>query len=250
VAAGPLSWQLRRLPVCASTELELARWLEARERQGRPLPEGARALAVVARRQRFGVGQQGRIWHSPAGGLWLSAALPWPAAPEGTAPLALTAALGLALQLEQLGLHPQLKWPNDLLIGGRKLAGVLPRLRWRGGAIRWAQVGVGLNGNNRVPAGAINLAAALAGGRCGVRWHPRAQPRWLEPLVLAGLGWAAARALAADSIRRQAEARLWVPAEGWPHAGRLWLVRGLNSRGGLLLQRGPEQLTLERQPSV
>ncbi|MEY3768576.1 MAG: hypothetical protein RLZZ11_1646, partial [Cyanobacteriota bacterium] len=103
--------------MCASTELELERWLA----------DGVRPpLVVCARQQRHGHGQQGRIWQSPPGGVWLSAALPWPAESTGAASLALAAALGIALELEALGLRPQIKWPNDLLISGRKLAGILP----------------------------------------------------------------------------------------------------------------------------
>ena len=65
-----LPWRLRLLPVCASTEVELSRWLH----QGASAP-----LAVLARRQRHGCGQRQRHWQSPPGGLWLSAALPWQA---------------------------------------------------------------------------------------------------------------------------------------------------------------------------
>ena len=90
-----LPWRLRYLPLCASTELELSRWLK----QGDEPP-----LAVVARRQRHGVGQHGRQWQSPAGGLWLSAAIPWqqPLSPEA------------AQQLPRRWLQPSLlSWPLD-----------------------------------------------------------------------------------------------------------------------------------------
>ncbi|WP_414026871.1 hypothetical protein [Cyanobium sp. ATX-6F1] len=83
----------------------------------------------------------------------MSAALPWPPQVDGTAALGLAVAVGLALQLEALGLEPRLKWPNDLLVQGAKVAGLLPRLRRRGERIRWAQVGLGLNGHNPVPPG-------------------------------------------------------------------------------------------------
>lgn len=239
-------WQLRRLPVCASTEIELARWLARREREGRPLPESGTCLAVVSRRQRFGMGQQGRIWHSPVGGLWLSAAFPWPTAVDGSTPLALAAALGLALQLERLGLRPQIKWPNDLLLDGRKLAGVLPRLRWRGGTMRWAQVGVGINGVNQVPDGAVSLAKGLAGHR----WHPMATPRRMEPLVLSGVAWAVAGATQVDKVLASVDQRLWQPIGGWPHAGKLWQVRGITAAGGLRLERPGESLTLTSRRSV
>lgn len=233
--------------MCASTELELARWLEARERTARPLPSLQRGLAVVARRQRFGVGQRGRIWHSPAGGLWLSAAFGWGGQHQNSAALGLAAAVGLAQQLEALGLPVQIKWPNDLLIGGRKLAGLLPRLRLRGAAIRWAQMGVGLNGTNRLPAdavagGAISLAEAL-----GRRHHPQARADRLLARVLAALDWARAHADQPELVRLAAEARLWRPAAGWPHAGETWQVLGLHADGRLRLGREGQELALTRR---
>ncbi len=247
MAPEPLSWQLRRLPVCASTELELARWLEARERAGQPLPAGQRGLAVLARRQRFGVGQQGRIWQSPPGGLWLSAAFPWARQLPGAASLGLAVAVGLALQLEALGLPVQLKWPNDLLVGERKLAGLLPRLRLRGSAIRWAQVGVGLNGCNHVPAGAISVAQALGSRRRHPYPHPLAKPDQLQPRVLAALAWAAGQAERPERVRQAAEARLWRPAAGWLHQGERWQVLGLHADGRLRLGRSGQELALDRR---
>ena len=224
----PLPWRLRRLPVCASTELELEPWVAAA-----PPP-----LAVLADRQRFGQGQRGRLWQSPRGGVWLSAALPWPE--HTAAALSLAAALGLVLQLEALGLQPRIKWPNDLLLGGRKLAGLLPRLRWRGGRVRHAQVGVGLNGCNPVPAGAISVAAAL-----GHPNHPQARPDRLAARVLRGLEWAVAAADQPELVRRQAEMRLWMP-DDVEHLGRRWSVEGLAADGGLRLACGGERVTLQR----
>lgn len=246
MAGGPLSdralargWQLRRLSVCASTEVELARWLAARQ-------TAAARLAVVARRQRFGVGQQGRTWVSPPGGLWLSAAFPWRQELPGSASLGLAAAVGIALQLELLGVAVQLKWPNDLLVDGCKLAGLLPRLRMRGPSVRWAQVGVGINGCNRLPAigppGAISLAQALG----GQRHHPQARPERLLPRVLAGLDWAAAHADQPETVRLAAEARLWHPEGGWLQGDETWQVLGLHADGRLRLGRAARELALMR----
>jgi BirA family biotin operon repressor/biotin-[acetyl-CoA-carboxylase] ligase len=197
-------------------------------------------LALIAQHQRYGYGQQGRVWHSPRGGVWLSAALPWPVQPEGSASLALAASLGIVLQLERLGLRPHLKWPNDVLLDGRKLAGILPRLRWRGPQVRYAQLGVGINGVNRVPAGAISLTKAL--GPCP---HPQAQPPRLAALVLRGLEWATANAGQAELVRREAEHRLWRP-EGLEHQGERWSVLGLEVDGGLRLCRGTAEVVLQR----
>jgi BirA family biotin operon repressor/biotin-[acetyl-CoA-carboxylase] ligase len=239
-----LTWQLRRLPVCASTERELDGWLAQRQARGLvtdPLPMAR--LAVQARRQRFGHGQQGRPWFSPPGGLWLSAAFPWTGEVAGSASLGLAVAVGLAHQLEALGLAVQLKWPNDLLVHERKLAGLLPRLRLRGSRIRWAQVGVGLNGCNRVPSGAISVAEALA----FARGHPQARPERLRGRVLAALDWASAHADQPEPVRAAAEARLWRPEPGWLHGGERWDVLGLHSDGRLRLARGGREIALQRQ---
>ena len=242
---------MRRFAVCASTERELERWLRSRENERRPLPGAlagglaggpAGGLAVVAAHQRFGQGQRGRPWDSPVGGLWLSAAMPWPTALPDSASLPLAVAVGLALQLEALGALVQLKWPNDVLVGGRKLAGILPRLRLRGAQVRWAQVGLGLNGINHPPSGAISLAQALSQGP----FHPKAKPQRLLKPVLAALDWAQAMSPEPELVRLQAEARLYRPAEGLLHGGQIWQVAGLEADGGLRLQRPGASVILQR----
>ena len=234
----PLPWRLVWQPITASTEADLDRLLE---RGLRP------PLAVIARRQTRGYGQQGRRWHSPAGGLWLSAAIPWavsaPAiAAQAIAAPALAVSLGLCLQLEGLGLQPRIKWPNDLLLEGRKLAGVLPRLRWRGSTLLGCRVGIGINGLNRVPPGAIALAEALQSGPGRHRHghaqrphHPQARPERLAALALGALEWAVAASGQAELVRRQAEQRLWRVGSHW-HAGRAWQVDGLALDGALRLR--------------
>ncbi|MEO1002752.1 MAG: biotin--[acetyl-CoA-carboxylase] ligase [Cyanobacteria bacterium J06638_7] len=243
-SCDPGPWHLRRLPVCASTELELERWLC---RRGAGPVAGEAPLAVVARRQRHGRGQRGRCWLSPAGGVWLSAALPWPARPP--VPLGLAVVVGLALEIEALGLQPRIKWPNDLLLEGRKLAGVLPRLRRRGERVRWAQVGVGINGLNAVPEGAIALGEAL--GQGARHHHPQARPRRLERRVLRALAWARDQAAASpgagEAIRRLAESRLQPCPEGLLHAGERWQVEGLSGDGALRLRRGSLSTLLQRR---
>ncbi len=241
LAVPVLPWRLCGLPVCASTEAELDRLV----RQSTPAP-----LAVIARRQTRGHGQAGRLWCSPPGGVWLSALLPWPGQFQGSASLALAVAVGLALQLEPLGLRPQIKWPNDLLLEGRKLAGVLPRLRWRGERILGAQVGLGINGCNRVPPEGISLAEALASRRptpgASRRHHPEARPERLAARVLRALEWAVAAAGEPELVRRQAQQRLWLPPEPVRHRGELWQVLGLNADGSLVLGLGERRDALHR----
>ena len=157
-----LPWRLRYLPLCASTELELSRWLK----QGDEPP-----LAVVARRQRYGVGQQGRHWQSPAGGLWLSAAIPWrrplSAAAAQQLPRQMAAALAAELVPWTDGASPALtiKPPNDLMVGQRKLAGVLSSVVWRGPEPRLLRFGIGLNGRHPIAPPGITLQQWLK-GRC------------------------------------------------------------------------------------
>src|SRR5262245_2137885 len=90
--------------------------------------EGA---VVIAEAQTAGRGRRGRVWFSPPGaGLYVSVLLvPRPAiqAPDrATALLTLAAGVALAEAVERVtGLTPAIKWPNDLLVGKRKLAGIL-----------------------------------------------------------------------------------------------------------------------------
>ena len=222
------AWRLRWLPVCASTETELERWL----RRQPPAERLEQPRAVLARRQCFGHGQHGRPWQSPAGGVWLSAALPWPADPQEAAAPGLAVAVALAEALGRHGVPARLKWPNDLLLitsgGPRKLAGLLPGLRLRGSRVRWARIGLGINGRNPVPAGAVNLRDA-AGLRHG-------EPLALAALVLLALERAMAEADDGEAVRRRAEALLIPPEPQWLE-GEWWQPSGLALDGGLRLRR-------------
>lgn len=236
-------WQLRSLSVCASTEKELERWLAQRSDEASLRLE--RPRAVLARQQRFGHGQYGRRWQSPPGGVWLSAAMPWaPVEPLAAAP-GLAVAVGLLQQLEALGVEGRLKWPNDLLLPGsdgqwRKLAGLLPGLRLRGACVRWARIGLGLNGCNPVPVGATNLVRFL--GRI------RARPRYLLPKVQEALGWAMANAREPELVRREAEARLWLPPQPLQVGGEVWQICGLTRQGGLALVSGDGRHSVLHRP--
>lgn len=102
----------------------------------------ATVRAVAAAEQTAGRGRRGRTWLSPAGcGLYLT----WLCRPGpllGVLPL--LAAVATAELCTALGVRPTLKWPNDLLVGGRKLAGILCEARSEGRHVR-AAVGIGLN---------------------------------------------------------------------------------------------------------
>jgi BirA family biotin operon repressor/biotin-[acetyl-CoA-carboxylase] ligase len=123
--------------------------------------QGAPAgTAVLADRQSRGRGRHGRTWESPAGrGIWL-AWLARPAEPE-TGVLSLRAGLAVIAAAETLGARPRLKWPNDVMLGDRKLAGVLCEARWDGGRPAWVAVGIGINVHGPVPEALARSAVAL-----------------------------------------------------------------------------------------
>lgn len=100
---------------------------------------------VVAARQLSGRGRLGRSWESPSGGAYLSAVLRPAVAPATVSSLGLVVALGVAYGLESLGARPLLKWPNDVLLEGGKVAGVLLEMAAEAERVEWVVAGVGLN---------------------------------------------------------------------------------------------------------
>jgi BirA family biotin operon repressor/biotin-[acetyl-CoA-carboxylase] ligase len=114
--------------------------------------DGADAgTAVLAGEQYGGRGSRGRSWHSPPGGLWLSV-LFRPSRPGGVEVMSLRVGLAVAEALDQLLPRPmKLKWPNDLILGDRKVGGILCEARWQGQKLEWVAVGVGMNVQNAVP---------------------------------------------------------------------------------------------------
>ena len=127
--------------------------------------------AVAAVEQTAGRGSRGRPWSSPRGGLWLSVICRPPGGPA-TEVLSLRVALAAASVLEGAGVPGvRIKWPNDLMLGERKLGGILCEARWTGDQLGWIVIGLGINVQN-APAGglrdtAVSLAAAGSPLRAG-----------------------------------------------------------------------------------
>lgn len=126
------------------------------------LNQGAGAgTVVIAQQQQAGRGQWGRRWESPLGGLYLSLALlPNRPVQEGNQ-LTLGAAWGIVTVLRSQNIPVNPKWPNDLIIQGKKLGGILTETRIHQDRLAKAVVGVGINWTNAVPATGINLKTAL-----------------------------------------------------------------------------------------
>jgi BirA family biotin operon repressor/biotin-[acetyl-CoA-carboxylase] ligase len=109
-------------------------------------------LIVLADEQTKGVGRFDRSWYSPQGGLYFSLLLrPMTITANQTQLITLTTGLALAKVFQNaLGLEAVLKWPNDLLISTRKVAGILVESTFIGNDIEYTVIGIGINANNRV----------------------------------------------------------------------------------------------------
>jgi BirA family biotin operon repressor/biotin-[acetyl-CoA-carboxylase] ligase len=115
----------------------------ARAAAAQGAPEG---LLVVADVQQAGRGRRGRVWQAPAGGAILASLLLRPQTPltEAFAPTMLLA-LAIARTAQALGVPAVLKWPNDVLVRGRKLAGILSEGTTRAGFLDYVVMGFGMN---------------------------------------------------------------------------------------------------------
>ena len=108
---------------------------------------GARAgTLILADEQTAGRGRGGKKWISaPDEGLWMTL-IERPESASGLDVLSLRLGLRIASVLERLaGSLIEIKWPNDLYIFGRKLAGILVEARWRDQTVDWVAIGVGIN---------------------------------------------------------------------------------------------------------
>lgn len=118
----------------------------ARDMARRGGPEGT---AVMAIRQTKGRGRAGHSWISPAGkNLAMSVMLRPRLRPDEAPLLGLVAGVAVAEVIELKGVgRALLKWPNDVLVQGKKIAGILSEASLRGDVVEFAVIGIGLNVN-------------------------------------------------------------------------------------------------------
>ena len=116
---------------------------------GRHLAQDApHASLFIADEQTRGRGRAGRGWYTPPGSaLAFSLLLRYePAAPiPDLATFSGLGALAVSTVLEDLGLVPEIKWPNDVLLDGKKLTGILPEAYWHGDRLDGIVLGIGVN---------------------------------------------------------------------------------------------------------
>src|SRR6266700_3606798 len=106
-------------------------------------------VVVFAESQTKGRGRLGRKWMSPARrGLWFSILLRPDLRPQETTQLTVASATALRRAIQaHTGLKPEIKWPNDLLVCGKKVAGILTELHGELDHVKYVIVGIGVNVN-------------------------------------------------------------------------------------------------------
>ncbi len=231
-STGRKPWLMRWKPVCASTEKELSDWLKAKPFQD------DQPRAFFAGRQVFGRGQYGRVWESKLGGVWTSAAIPVSGFNQPFGLFSLAIAVSLCQRIENKGLDVQIKWPNDLIVNRRKLAGFLPTLVNRGNLLKLIRVGVGLNVTNKVPDQGISLGQVLGSFNCDLAF-------WSAEVLLA---LEIAMDLVKDRIHLldQVETRMWAKEIIDKQTGKEWSIKGLDFDGRLIVSNGSSEKRLTR----
>jgi len=124
--------------------------------------EGApHGTLVVANQQTAGRGRRENSWRSsPDAGIWLAVLVKKESmAQDGI--LALRAGMALAEALRNIGAPAMVKWPNDIMVNGRKAAGILCEARWSDGLPTWVAVGVGVNVHGPMPGDLAEYAVSL-----------------------------------------------------------------------------------------
>jgi BirA family biotin operon repressor/biotin-[acetyl-CoA-carboxylase] ligase len=125
------------------------------------LKEGA---VVLAEQQTKGKGRLGRSWISPPkAGIYFSCILRPAMAPSSVAQITLAASVGAAKSIREVaGLRALIRWPNDILVNGRKVCGILTEMKAEQDSIEFLVLGMGINVNTDLkdlPEGATSLKA-------------------------------------------------------------------------------------------
>ena len=103
---------------------------------------------AIAETQTAGHGRLGREWFSPRGGLWFSVIFRPEMSPSEAIGLVFVAGLAVAEVLrEKYDLKVETKWPNDVLVNGKKVCGILAEMNTKGRAVKFVVLGFGVNAN-------------------------------------------------------------------------------------------------------
>lgn len=110
--------------------------------------EELEGTVVIAEQQTEGKGRLGRKWISPSGkGIWMSIILKPNIAPYNVSSITLLGAASVYKAFKKLGIDSEIKWPNDILIGGKKVSGILTEMNAELDRINYLVIGIGINAN-------------------------------------------------------------------------------------------------------
>ncbi len=104
-------------------------------------------VVVIAESQTQGRGRLGRKWISPEGGIWLSIILKPRIQPLYASRITLLAGVAVAKTIRSIGLQARIKWPNDVLINGKKVCGILTEIGAEMDMVDYCVVGIGIDAN-------------------------------------------------------------------------------------------------------
>ena len=132
----------------APYEVEYHETIDSTNARARDLAVDGRAnVVVLADAQTGGRGRLDRAWSSPSGGIWLSILIRPDVPPTQAPAYTLAAAAATARAVREAGVNASIKWPNDVLVGDRKLAGILTEMEGEADRVSWLVVGIGINAN-------------------------------------------------------------------------------------------------------
>jgi BirA family biotin operon repressor/biotin-[acetyl-CoA-carboxylase] ligase len=226
----PLS-ALRHYDTISSTNDEALAWAS----------QGAPDLSlIIADEQTSGRGRMNRKWFTPPHSALAMSLILRPTTIERTHPARTTGllALSLAESLLKLGLVPQIKWPNDVLLTNRKVAGILVESSWLGEELDALVLGLGVNVLNVSvpPAEQLSFPATSIETELG---HPIERMELLRDILLRALDWRPN--LGTDAFLESWEESLayrgqQVHVEGRSEGPVIGEVLGLDTDGGLRLR--------------
>jgi BirA family biotin operon repressor/biotin-[acetyl-CoA-carboxylase] ligase len=229
------------LESCGSTNDEAARLARAGARHG---------TVVIAERQTAGRGRDGRAWQSPPGGLYMSVIVRPPLPIVDVPPMTLAIGIGLCDAIRFAGAPAALKWPNDVLCHGRKLAGVLVEAQSQGGKLESVVIGIGVNLDDELAPQVADTAISLAeaAGRPISRDAFIDQlladlERWIDRYVGVGLE----AVIPAWTDRMASGLRARATLDGAPVVGELV---GLDHDGAVLLRDDDDRIHRVRSGDV
>ncbi|MHB8585996.1 MAG: biotin--[acetyl-CoA-carboxylase] ligase [Thermoplasmatota archaeon] len=196
--------------------------------------EGGAAEGIVIRAdvQTSGRGRLGRAWVSPQGGLWFTLILRPHRPPTDWGPVSLIAGCAIHAAIENAGVACRLKWPNDIMIDEKKVAGILAESK----APAWVLVGVGVNTalppdeQRGLPPEAQALPLAAGDAEAFL-------PRCLAELATRFRLWEADRDGSATAhLLHEWEERAQIHGVAMTRAGVRGIARGLAPDGALVLE--------------